>query len=206
MAGGNLLDFKRGLAEVGYVEDRNVTIEYRWADDHYDRLPALAGELVRRRVDVLAAPGAPAALPAKAATSVIPTVFMIPSDPVALGLVASLNRPGGNLTGVAYINDEIAPKRLELLHELVPAAKSVGMLVNPTNQPGTTDQVKELQSAADTLGMRLSVANASTALDLEEAFATFARERVDVIQLGLDPFFGNTLTKSSLWRHETRFQ
>jgi putative ABC transport system substrate-binding protein len=191
MGGGNLLDFKRGLADTGYVEDRNVTIEYRFADDHYDRLPALLAELVRRRVDVIAAPGAPTALPAKAATSVIPTVFMIPSDPVALGLVTSLNRPGGNLTGVAYVNDEIAPKRLELLRELVPAAKSIGMLVNPANQPETSDQVKELQGAANTLGMRLMVVNASNALDLEEAFATFARERVDVLQLGLDPFFGN---------------
>jgi putative tryptophan/tyrosine transport system substrate-binding protein len=133
MGGGYLLDFKRGLAETGYVEDRNVAIEYRWADDHYDRLPALAAELVRRRVAVLAAPGGPAALPAKAATTDIPIVFMIPSDPVELGLVASLNRPGGNLTGIAYIHDEIAPKRLELLHKVVPEAKSIGMLVNPAN-------------------------------------------------------------------------
>jgi putative tryptophan/tyrosine transport system substrate-binding protein len=134
MGGRWLLDFKRGLADTGYVEDRNVAIEYRWADDHYDRLPALAAELVRRNVAVIAAPGSPAALPAKAATSVIPIVFMIPSDPVAFGLVASLNHPGGNLTGVAYINDEIAPKRLELLHKLIPAAKSIGMLVNSARE------------------------------------------------------------------------
>jgi putative ABC transport system substrate-binding protein len=151
MGGRWLLDFKRGLADIGYVEDRNVAIEYRWADDHYDRLPALAAELVRRRVVVLAAPGGPAALPAKAATTDIPIVFMIPSDPVELGLVASLNHPGGNLTGVAYINDEIAPKRLELLHKLIPTARSIGMLVNPANSASATAQVKELQGAADRL-------------------------------------------------------
>jgi putative ABC transport system substrate-binding protein len=133
MGGGGLLNFKQGLAETGYVEDRNVAIEYRWADDHYDRLPALAAELVGRRVAVLAAPGSPAALPAKAATNVVPIVFMIASDPVELGLVASLNRPGGNLTGVAYLNDEIAPKRLGLLHEFSPTARSIGLLVNPAN-------------------------------------------------------------------------
>jgi len=114
-AGRSLHAFKRGLAESGYVEDRNVTIEYRWADDEYDRLPALAVELVQRGVEVLVAAGSPAALPAKAATTVIPIVFMIGSDPVELGLVAGLNRPGGNLTGVAYLNVEVAPKRLELL-------------------------------------------------------------------------------------------
>jgi putative ABC transport system substrate-binding protein len=191
MGGSWLLDFKRGLADTGYVEDRNVAIEYRWADDHYDRLPALAAELVRRRVAVLAAPGGPAALPAKAATTVIPVVFMIASDPVALGLVASLNRPRGNLTGVAYLNDEIAPKRLQLLHELIPAAKSIGMLVNPASAAGAAAQVKELQDAADRIGMRLTVANASNAIDLEEAFATFVRERVEAVQLGVDILFGN---------------
>jgi putative tryptophan/tyrosine transport system substrate-binding protein len=191
MGGRWLLDFKQGLAETGYVQDRNVAIEYRWADDHYDRLPALAAELVRRRVAVLAAPGGPAALPAKAATTDIPIVFMIPSDPVALGLVASLNRPGGNLTGVAYLNDEIAPKRLELLHEVVPEAKSIGMLVNPANPASVTAQVKELQGAADRLGMHLTIVNASSALDLEEAFATLVSERVEALQLGVDILFGN---------------
>jgi putative ABC transport system substrate-binding protein len=191
MGGRWLLDFKRGLAETGYVEDRNVAIEYRWADDHYDRLPALAAELVRRRVAVLAAPGGPAALPAKAATMDIPIVFMIPSDPVALGLVASLNRPGGNLTGIAYLNDEIAPKRLELLHKVVPEAKSIGMLVNPANPASATAQAKELQGAAEGLGMHLTIVNASSALDLEEAFATLVRERVEALQLGVDILFGN---------------
>jgi len=190
MGGGALLDFKRGLAETGYVEDRNVAIEYRFADDHYERLPALAAELVQRRVAVLAAPGA-GALPAKAATSVIPVVFMIPSDPIELGLVASLSRPGGNLTGFAYLNAEVAAKRLGLLHEFLPDAKSIGMLVNRANAGAAAAQVKELQGAAEPLGIRLTVVNASNALDLEEAFAIFVRERVEAIQLGVDGLFGN---------------
>jgi putative tryptophan/tyrosine transport system substrate-binding protein len=145
-AGRSLLNFKRGLAETGYVEDRNVTIEYRWADDQYERLPALAVELVQRRVAVLVAAGSPTALPAKAATTVIPTVFMVASDPVELGLVASLNRPGGNLTGVAYLNAEVAPKRLELLHEFISSAKSIALLVNPTNPIAAEQQAKELEA------------------------------------------------------------
>jgi putative ABC transport system substrate-binding protein len=189
-AGLALLDIKRGLAETGFVEDRNVAIEYRFANDHYDRLPALAAELVKRRVDVIAAPGPPAALAAKAATTTIPVVFMIPSDPVELGLVASINRPGGNLTGFAYLNEEVAPKRLGLLHELMPAARSIGFLVNPAS-PATAAQVKELEGAAETLGMRVTVVNASSALELEEAFAAFVRERVEAIQMGIDGFFGN---------------
>jgi putative tryptophan/tyrosine transport system substrate-binding protein len=191
MAGTAILDFKRGLTETGYVEDRNVAIEYRFADDHYDRLPALAAELVQRRVEVIAAPGAPAALAAKAATKQIPVVFMTPADPVEAGLVAGINRPGGNLTGYAYLNEEVAPKRLGLLHEFIPAAKSIGFLVNPASPATTAPQVKEMQAAAGSLGMRLTVVNASSALDLEEAFATFVRERVEAIQMGLDGLFGN---------------
>jgi putative ABC transport system substrate-binding protein len=190
-AGLALVHIKRGLAETGFVEDRNVAIEYRFADDHYDRLPALAAELVQRRVDVIAAPGPPAALAAKAATTTIPVVFMIPSDPIELGLVASINRPGGNLTGFAYLNEEVAPKRLGLLHELIPAAKSIGFLVNRASPGPAAAQVKELQAAAETLGMRLTVVNASSALELEEAFATFVQERVEAIQMGIDGFFGN---------------
>jgi putative ABC transport system substrate-binding protein len=191
MGGGVLLDFKRGLAETGYVEDRNVAIEYRWADDHYNRLPVLAKELVQRQVAVLAAPGSPAALPAKAATTVIPTVFMIGSDPVKLGLVASLNRPGGNLTGYAYRNVEIAPKRLELLHEFLPTARSIALLVNPANPTEAAAQTEELQGAADALGVRLTVANASSAIELEDAFATLVRDQVEALQLGVDPLFGD---------------
>ena len=190
-AGTSLHAFKRGLAESGYVEDRNVTIEYRWADDEYDRLPALAVELVQRGVEVLVAAGSPAALPAKAATTVIPIVFMIGSDPVELGLVAGLNRPGGNLTGVAYLNVEVAPKRLELLHELIPTAKSIALLVNPANPVVADAQAKELQAAISTLGLNLMLVKASNPLEMEDAFATLVRERVEALQIGVDPLFGN---------------
>ena len=189
--GGVLLDFKRGLAETGFVEDRNVAIEYRWADDHYDRLPALAAELVQRQVAVLAAPGSPAALPAKAATSVIPTVFMIGSDPVKLGLVSSLNHPGGNLTGVSYFNEEIAPKRLNLLHELIPTAKTIALLVNPANATTATEQTREMQDAVDALSLRLMVVKASNPIELEDAFATLVQQRIEALQLSVDPLFGN---------------
>ena len=190
-AGRSLHAFKRGLAESGYVEDRNVTIEYRWADDEYDRLPALAVELVQRGVEVLVAAGSPAALPAKAATTVIPIVFMIGSDPVELGLVAGLNYPGGNLTGVAYLNVEVAPKRLELLHELIPTAKSIALLVNPANPVVADAQAKELQAAISTLGLNLMLVKASNPLEMEDAFATLVRERVEALQIGVDPLFGN---------------
>ena len=190
-AGRSLHDFKRGLAESGYVEDRNVTIEYRWADDEYDRLPALAVELVQRGVAVLVAAGSPAALPAKAATTVIPIVFMIGSDPVELGLVAGLNRPGGNLTGVAYLNVEVAPKRLELLHELIPTAKSIALLVNPANPVVADAQAKELQAAISKLDLNLILVKASNPLEMEDAFATLVRERVEALQIGVDPLFGN---------------
>ena len=174
--------FKRGLAESGYVEDRNVTIEYRWADEEYDRLPALAVELVQRGVAVLVAAGSPAALPAKAATTVIPIVFMIGSDPVELGLVAGLNRPGGNLTGVAYLNVEVAPKRLELLHELIPTAKSIALLVNPSNPVVAGAQAKAVASAISKLGLNLILVKASNPLEMEDAFATLVRERVEALK------------------------
>ena len=191
-AGRSLLNFKRGLAETGYVEDRNVMIEYRWADEHYERLPALAAELVKRRVAVLVAAGSPTALPAKAATTVIPTVFMVGSDPVELGLVASLNRPGGNLTGVAYLNAEVAPKRLELLYQFVPAAKSIALLVNPANPVVTAEaQAKELEAAVRTLGLQLPLVKASNAIEIEEAFSALVRDRVDALQIGVDPLFGD---------------
>jgi putative ABC transport system substrate-binding protein len=190
-AGRSLLAFKQGLADTGYVEDRNVTIEYRWADDEYDRLPALALELVQRRVAVLVAAGSPVALPAKAATSVIPIVFMIGSDPVELGLVAGLNRPAGNLTGVAYLNVEVAPKRLEILHELIPTAKSIALLVNRANPVTAEAQAKELHAAVTTLGLTLKVVNASNPIEIEDAFAALVRDRVEGLQIGVDPLFGN---------------
>ena len=191
MGGSVLLDFKRGLAETGYLEDRNVAIEYRWADDHYDRLPALAAELVQRRVTVLAAPGSPAAAPAKAATTDIPIVFMIGSDPVQLGLVSSLNHPGGNLTGVSYFNEEIAPKRLNLLHEFIPTVDTIALLVNPANASAATAQTREMQDAVNALGLRLMVVKASNPIELEDAFATLVQHRIEALQLSVDPLFGN---------------
>ena len=191
MGGGVLLDFKRGLAEIGYVEGNNVAIEYRWADEHYDQLAALALDLVHRKVAVIAAPGTPTALPAKAATTVIPIVFMIGSDPVKLGLVASLNRPGGNLTGVSYFNEEIAPKRLELLHEFLPAAKLIALLINPADPVQASAQTEQLQAVVSALDLHLQIAQASTPVDIEEAFATLVHDRVDALQIGVDPVFGN---------------
>ena len=190
-AGRSLLWFKKGLAETGYIEDRNIRIEYRWADDQYERLPKLALELVRRRVAVLVAAGSPVTLPAKAATSDIPVVFMIGSDPVEMGLVASLNHPGGNLTGFAYLNAEVAPKRLELLHELLPAAKLIALLVNPANPVAAGAEAKQLQAVVSSLGLHLLVVNASNALQVEDAFAALVQDRVEALQIGVDPLFGN---------------
>jgi putative tryptophan/tyrosine transport system substrate-binding protein len=191
-AGGPLNWFQRGLAETGYSEGRNVAIEYRWADEQYDRLPSLAAELVQQRVTVIAAPGLMmSASAAKAATTSIPIVFMIGSDPIELGLVASLNHPGGNLTGVAYLNAEVAAKRLELLRELLPAAKSIALLVNPDNPIETAAQVRELQAAGRALGLHVPTVNASNPLEIEDAFATLVRERVDAFQIGIDPLFGS---------------
>jgi len=190
-ATGVLLDFKRGLADTGYVEGRNVVIEYRWAGDHYDRLGPLASELVQRRVAVLAAPGSPAAVPAKAATTDIPIVFMIGSDPVQLGLVASLNHPGGNLTGVAYLNEEIAPKRLDLLHQFIPTADTIALLVNPANATAATEQTKEMEGAVAALGLRMTIVKASAPSEFEEAFATLVQQRIEALQLSVDPLWGN---------------
>jgi putative ABC transport system substrate-binding protein len=173
------------------VEGRNLIIDYRSADDHFDRLPALAAELVQRQVAVIAAPGSMAlAAAAQGATSTIPIVFMIGSDPVELGLVKSLNRPGGNLTGVAYLNVEVAAKRLELLHKLVPAAKSVALLVHRDNPLETAVQVRHAQAAVQVLGMRLRVFEVSSPSDLDAAFATVAQERIDAVHIGVDGLFG----------------
>jgi putative tryptophan/tyrosine transport system substrate-binding protein len=166
-----------------------VAIEYRWAEGQNDRLPALAAELVRSQVAVIATPGStPSALAAKAATHSIPIVFWVATDPVEIGLVASLNRPGGNLTGVAILGIEVAGKCLEVLHELVPAATSVGLLVNPTN-PATESYTREVQDAARVLGLRLVVQNVSNASDIEAPLTTLVRQRVGALMSMTDPIF-----------------
>jgi ABC-type uncharacterized transport system substrate-binding protein len=179
--------FRQGLSEAGYVEGRNVAIEYRWAENQYDRLPALAADLVRRQVAVIAA-NTPVALPAKAATTTIPIVFLTAADPVEAGLVASLNRPGGNLTGVSILNVELGPKRLELLHELVPSANIVALLINPTHPAGETAS-KDLQAAARTLGLEFLVLHASTEHDFDTVFATLAQVRAGALVIGADAYF-----------------
>src|SRR5262252_2045296 len=163
--------FLRGLSEAGFAEGRDVAIEYRWADNQYDRLPSLAAELIRRQVSVIAALTTPSAIAAKAATTAIPIVFTTIADPVQIGLVASLNHPGGNLTGVTILNVEIVPKMLELLHEVVPAATTMAALVNPTN-PNADTWSTSLQVAARTLGLELNVLKVSTDRDIDRAFAT----------------------------------
>jgi len=167
--------FRQALSEPGYVEHRNVAIEYRWAEDHYDRLPALVADLVRRQVAVIAAVGAlPVALAAKQATATIPVVFGIGGDPVQLGFVANLNRPGGNLTGVTNLNAEVLPKRLQLLHEVLPGTTAIAGLVNPTN-PAAESQSRDLQAAARTLGRPFHVVHASTEDNFDAAFAALAK-------------------------------
>jgi putative ABC transport system substrate-binding protein len=183
--------FRKGLAESGYVEGRNVAIEYRRAEFQNEQLATLAADLVARRVTVIAACGNPAtAIAAKAATNTIPIVFATAIDPVELGLVASLSRPGGNLTGVTSLNVEIGPKRLELLHEVVPTARSMALLVNPTN-PVTEPLVKESQAAAQALGVSLHVQNASTDQEIDSAFMSLARVGAGGLVIGPDAFFNN---------------
>src|SRR5271169_1475087 len=174
--------FRQGLSGMGYVEGRNVVIEYRWAEGQYDRLPALAADLVRRRVAVIVAGGTVAALAAKAATTTIPIVF-VASAPVASGLVASLNRPGGNLTGSTLFPNELAPKHLQLLHELIPDAARFGLLADPA-YPTTQSIIADLHAAARTLGLQLVVVDARTDSDLETAFATFSQQRVGAVLFG----------------------
>jgi putative ABC transport system substrate-binding protein len=182
--------FHQGLQETGYVDGQNATIEYRWAEDHYDRLPALAADLVQQRVTVIAATTTPAALSAKAATSTVPIVFTTGGDPIQLGLIASLSRPGGNVTGSTQLSVEVGPKRLELARELFPGATTVALLVNPANPLAATVS-KDLQAVADTLGLRLHVLHASTETDFEAAFATAAQLRVALVIGSADPLFGS---------------
>ncbi len=181
--------FAQGLKEEGYIEGQSVAIEYRLAEDHDDRLPVLAAELVHRRVTVIAAGGSPSSMAAKAATATIPIVFETASDPVTLGLVASLNRPGGNLTGVTNLNVEVGQKKLELLHELLPTATIIAVLVNPS-APAITEQfVGALQAAAPALGMQLHVLHASTDRDLDTVFADLGQLRADALVIGPYLFF-----------------
>jgi len=185
-----LPSFHRGLSETGYVEGWNVTIEYRWAEGHNDRLPALAADLVRRQVRVIAVPAStPGVIAAKAATSTIPVVFYIGLDPVALGLVASLNRPGGNLTGVTGWNVIVGPKRLQLLHELAPKATAMALLVNPTSPDLADADAKEQRAAASTLGVQLHVLHASAEQDLDTAFAKLVELQVGGLVIGTDSLF-----------------
>jgi putative ABC transport system substrate-binding protein len=180
------LAFRRGLAELGYIEGQNVVIEYRWAEGRYDRLPMLAADLVRRRVAVIAASGTAApALAAKAATSTIPIVFQTGSDPVKDGLVASLNRPGGNVTGVSRLSFALAPKRLELLHELVPKATAIAFLVNPTN-PVASSQIQEIREPARSLGLQIQVLEASS--ERQIAFETLVQQRLGALLLANDTY------------------
>jgi putative ABC transport system substrate-binding protein len=182
--------FRQGLKDAGFIEGENVVIEYRWADDQTDRLPALAAELAQRRVAVIAAIGGiPSALAAKAATTTIPIVFLVGVDPVRLGLVSNLPRPGGNLTGINVINSELASKRLELLRALVPGAIRIGVLVDPTNASGTDATLRDVGAAARTMGLQIQVLNASTSLELDAAFATLVRERSAALIVGSTPFF-----------------
>ena len=181
--------FLQGLKDFGYVEGQNLAIEYRWAEGQYDRLPALAAELVRRPVFVIVATGGTVSARAvKAATATIPIVFTTAEEPVAAGLVASLNRPGGNLTGVTFIGAMLRAKNLELLHELVPAAAVVGVLVNPNN-PNTETQLRDLQEAASKLGKKIYVLNAGTEGDIDTAFATLVQQHVGALIVGTDPVF-----------------
>ncbi len=184
-----LPSFHRGLSETGYIEGRNMTIEYRWAGQN-DRLAVLAADLVRRQVNVIAVPAStPGALAAKAATTTIPIVFYIGLDPVELGLVASLHRPGGNITGVTGWNVTVGPKRLELLHEVIPTATIMALLVNPTSPNLSDADLREEQAAARTLGLKLHVLHASTERDLDAVFASFVHLRAGGLVIGTDSFF-----------------
>ena len=181
--------FRQGLSETGYVEGQNVAIEYRWAEGRNDRLPGLAADLVRRQVSVIAAMGStPAALAAKAATTTIPIVFEVGVDPVEAGLVASLARPGGNLTGVTTLNYELVPKRLALLHELVPTATVIGLLVNPTN-PALTDTLEKTSAGGRTLGLKLHILHASNERDFDTVFATLVQLQADGLVIASDALF-----------------
>ena len=184
--------FRRGLNETGFVEHRNVGIEYRWAEGRYDRLPALAAELASQRVAVIVATGGTVAgQAAKRATATIPIVVVIGDDPVRVGLVASVNRPGGNITGVMILSTLLAAKRLELLRDMLPKANVIGALINPTNSTSASSQLKDLETAARTIGMDLRIVNASNERDLDAGFATLAQQHVDALIVSTDPYYNS---------------
>jgi ABC-type uncharacterized transport system substrate-binding protein len=180
--------FRQGLKDTGFTEGENVAIEYRWADDQIDRLPALAAELVQRRVDVIATGTIPSVFAAKAATTTIPIVFIVAEDPVKHRLIASLARPGGNLTGINFLSSELSAKRLELVRELVPGAARVAVLVNPANAMNTESTLRDMEPAARAMGLQIQVLNASTVGEIDAAFATLARERPDAAAVAVDSF------------------
>jgi putative ABC transport system substrate-binding protein len=182
--------FRKGLNETGYVEGQNVTVEYHWLEGRYDRLPALLADLVHRQVAVIASPGsAPAVLAAKAATATIPIIFGIGEDPVRLGLVANLARPGGNATGINFFVNEVVAKRLRLLHDMVPKAVRVAVLVNPSNVSSTEATLHIVQEAARAIGVQTEIVNATTISEIDAVFASFARERPDALFVAPDGFF-----------------
>ena len=181
--------FRQGLQETGYVEGQSVSIEYRWAEGHGDRLPAMVDDLIRRRVAVIAATSTPAALVAKSATKTVPIVFETGGDPIQLGLVTSLSRPSGNVTGVTQLNGQVVPKALEVLHELLPTAKTVALLVNPANPALVEEEIRETTSAARTLGLELLVLKASTEEQLDAVFANLSQSRASGLVVGGDAFF-----------------
>jgi putative tryptophan/tyrosine transport system substrate-binding protein len=191
-----LRGFRQGLRDSGFVEGQNVAIEYRWAENKTERLPELAADLLRRQVAVIAATsGTSPALAAKAAATTIPIVFIVSNDPVRLGLVASIARPDGNLTGINFFTGELAAKRLELLHELVPTATRVAVLIDPANPDYAETTVRDVEAAASAIRMQIQVVKASTIGEINAAFATFVRERPDALFVGHDPYFNNRRTQ-----------
>ena len=190
-----LVAFRQGLNEAGYIEGRNVTIEYRWAEGQSDRLPELAGDLVGRKVTVIAATTTQAALAAKAATATIPVVFEMAGDPVQLGIIAALNRPGGNVAGVTNLNIEVTPKRLELLHEVIPTATTFALLINPSNPTLAEPTTRDIRASARTLGVQLHVVSATTDNEIDDAFASLTNLRAGGLVIGGDQFFSSRIER-----------
>ena len=190
--------FRQGLKEVGFVEGENVLVEYRWADNQIERLPALAAELIRQRVVAIAAIGLPATFAAKAATTTIPVVFLVPEDPVRLGLVESLARPGGNLTGINWFPSELSGKRLELLRELVPGAARIVVLVDPAMTTTNGSTLREVEAAARSLGLQIQVHNASTSREIDAVFESFVRDRPDALFVPTSAFFADRRVQLAL--------